>query len=84
MLQFITGMSSLTYCGGYTVMYLDSMFRFAVVFYYTLLCCRGHPDYASYFAKSLETFLILCNDADSNVRMVADNSLNRVIKASPV
>lgn len=38
------------------------------------------PNFASLLSFSIETLLQLCNDSDSDIRMVADESLNRIIR----
>lgn len=41
---------------------------------------RSEPDFPKVLNFSLETFLACCDDSDADVRMVADECLNRSIK----
>ncbi|CAH1783183.1 unnamed protein product [Owenia fusiformis] len=41
---------------------------------------RNVQDFAKFLGLSIETFLMMCDDAESDVRMVADECLNRTIK----
>lgn len=43
---------------------------------------RAIVDFPKFLGIAMETFLTLCDDAESDVRMVADECLNRSIKAS--
>lgn len=42
--------------------------------------CRNAPDFPKFLGVAMETFLLLCDDAESDVRIVADECLNRTIK----
>lgn len=42
------------------------------------------PNFASLLSFSIETLLQLCNDGDSDIRMVADESLNRIIRVCTI
>ncbi|XP_039275419.1 huntingtin isoform X2 [Nilaparvata lugens] len=49
-----------------------------------LMCspaARNAPKLPSYLSYSMETLLHMCDDPDSNIRMAADESLNRIIRA---
>ncbi|RZF49148.1 hypothetical protein LSTR_LSTR008434 [Laodelphax striatellus] len=49
-----------------------------------LMCspaARSAPKLPSYLSYSMETLLHMCDDPDSNIRMAADESLNRIIRA---
>lgn len=38
------------------------------------------PKFPQVLSLSIETLLILCNDDESDVRMVADETLNKIIR----
>lgn len=40
------------------------------------------PNFSSLLSFSIETFLKLVDDPESDIRMIADECLNRIIKAS--
>ncbi|XP_046383294.1 huntingtin isoform X2 [Ischnura elegans] len=42
---------------------------------------KGSHDFSQLISVAIETLLQLCDDQDSNVRMIADESLNRIIRA---
>ncbi|XP_054259354.1 huntingtin-like [Macrosteles quadrilineatus] len=42
---------------------------------------KGAANFPSLLSFSMETLLQLCDDSDSNIRLVADESLNRIIRA---
>lgn len=41
---------------------------------------RQNPKFPQILAATIETLLALCNDRESNVRTVADESLNKIIR----
>ena len=41
---------------------------------------RNVVDFPKFLGIAMETFLMLCDDPESDVRMVADECLNRTIK----
>ena len=41
---------------------------------------RNVVDFPKFLGIAMETFLALCDDSESDVRMVADECLNRTIK----
>ena len=45
---------------------------------------KASPNMASLLTHSIQSLLQLCNDEDSNVHMVAEESLNRIIRVSLV
>ena len=47
---------------------------------YVDLDCRSSNDFPKFLGLSIETFLALCDDPESDVRIVADECLNRTIK----
>ncbi|XP_029667120.1 huntingtin isoform X1 [Formica exsecta] len=42
---------------------------------------RQNPKFPQILTATIETLLVLCNDNESDVRMVADESLNKIIRA---
>ena len=44
------------------------------------LFCRNLPDFPKFLGIAMETFLLMCDDKESDVRMAADECLNRTIK----
>lgn len=44
--------------------------------------CRSVSDFPKFLGIAMETFLTLCDDIESDVRMVADECLNRLIKVT--
>ncbi|RZF32089.1 hypothetical protein LSTR_LSTR017666 [Laodelphax striatellus] len=48
---------------------------------YVFSGARSAPKLPSYLSYSMETLLHMCDDPDSNIRMAADESLNRIIRA---
>ncbi|XP_017304558.1 huntingtin, partial [Diaphorina citri] len=42
---------------------------------------KAAPNYSEVLTFAIESLLRMCNDNDSNVRMIADECLNKVIKA---
>ena len=43
---------------------------------------RNIADFPKFLGIAMEAFLTLCNDPESDVRMVADECLNRTIKVN--
>lgn len=43
---------------------------------------KNSPNFTTLLSFSMETLLELCDDPDSNIRLVADESLNRIIRVS--
>uniref|UniRef100_S4RKL6 Huntingtin n=1 Tax=Petromyzon marinus TaxID=7757 RepID=S4RKL6_PETMA len=42
---------------------------------------RNSSDFPKFLGIAVETFLLCCDDTEADVRMVADECLNKVIKA---
>lgn len=43
---------------------------------------RNSPEFQKLLGIAMEMFLLCCDDAESDVRMVADECLNKIIKVS--
>lgn len=46
------------------------------------LCFRSVTDFPKFLGIAMETFLLMCDDKESDVRMAADECLNRTIKVT--
>ena len=58
----------------FTVSHLDSIFN----------VCRSIPDFPKFLGIAMEAFLTLCDDTEADVRLVADECLNRTIKVKRI
>lgn len=46
------------------------------------VCCRNSPEFQKLLGIAMELFLLCSDDSESDVRMVADECLNKVVKVS--
>ncbi len=46
----------------------------------SVLVSRNVTDFPKFLGIAMETFLVMCDDKESDVRMAADECLNRIIK----
>ena len=56
------------------------MFVFTVYLKLIQTRCRNVADFPKFLGIAMETFLLMCDDKESDVRMAADECLNRTIK----
>lgn len=47
-----------------------------------MTCERNLPEYGKIVAVAIETLILFCDDEDSDVRLVAGDSINYIIKVS--
>lgn len=67
---------------GYLLSFLSSftLGPFWAVTLYLLFSLRNSPEFQKLLGIAMELFLLCSDDAESDVRMVADECLNKVIK----
>ena len=55
---------------------INNYYMYYVIYY------RSVADFPKFLGIAIETFLNLCDDSESDIRMVADECLNKSIKVS--
>ena len=63
-------------------LFIEKLFGFSIYLLIDYLDCRNVPDFPKFLGLAMETFLLMCDDPESDVRMVADECLNRTIKVN--
>lgn len=56
------------------------VFQHSIMRHVDIICFRSVSDFPKFLGIAMETFLTLCDDPEADIRMVADECLNRSIK----